>query len=152
LINGKIIAQPIFVYNLGNKGQYGYDVHVPLKTNEGTIIINAGWTKKKFVINQTDLAKLFSIEAVLKKPKRKNLFTPDNSFKETFYLDIVSLNKNYNNLSLFVAEDTRGFLNHYGVSQSLKIKIPNNHLQYALTWYSLCFVIIIAFLIYKKKI
>ncbi len=65
---------------------------------------------------------------------------------------MVSLEKKYNNLSLFIAEDIKGFLNHYGTSQSLEIKIPNNHLQYALTWYSLCFVIILTFLIYKKKI
>ena len=31
------------------------------------------------------------------------------------------------------------------------IKIRNNHLQYALTWYSLCFIILVAFIIYRKK-
>ena len=40
----------------------------------------------------------------------------------------------------------------YNLKKPDKIELPNNHLQYALTWYSLCFVIIIAFLIYKRKI
>ena len=51
-----------------------------------------------------------------------------------------------------IAENRSNSFEKYNLKKPDKIELPNNHLQYALTWYSLCFVIIIAFLIYKRKI
>jgi cytochrome oxidase assembly protein ShyY1 len=51
-----------------------------------------------------------------------------------------------------IAENRSNLFEKYNLKKPDKIELPNNHLQYALTWYSLCFVIIIAFLIYKRKI
>jgi len=70
----------------------------------------------------------------------------------TFYLDTETLNKKFKNrLFYLILEDTTGSFDEYNIKKTDKIELPNNHLQYALTWYSLCFVLIITFLIYKKK-
>ena len=153
IINGQIINQPIFVYNLGEKGEYGYDLYMPIKTEEKIILVRAGWTPRVFKLNNIDSKKSVIIEGILLNPKRKNIFTPDNSSELTFYLDIKNLNLKFDhNLFPMIAESRTNFLQDYNLKVPGKIKLPNNHLQYALTWYSLCFVLIITFLIYKRKI
>jgi len=152
-VEGKIISQPIFVYNLGNKGQYGYDIYIPVETNELVLLIRAGWVDKQFQLNPKDLNRNISIDAILLSPKRKNYFTPKNSNDLIFFLDMEILKSNFEkNLFPLIAENRSNLLNQYNLKKPNKIELPNNHLQYALTWYSLCFVIIIAFLIYKRKL
>ena len=152
-IEGKIISQPIFVYNLGNKGQYGYDIYIPVETNELVLLIKTGWIEKQFQLSLKDLNRNISINAILLNPKRKNYFTPKNSDDLIFFLDMEVLKSNFKkNLFPLIAENRSDFLNQYNLKKPDKIELPNNHLQYALTWYSLCFVIIIAFLIYKRKL
>ena len=49
IIQGKIINQPEFVYSLGERGQYGFDVYLPFETiGRKLLLIRAGWTKEKF--------------------------------------------------------------------------------------------------------
>ena len=152
-IEGKIISQPIFVYNLGNKGQYGYDIYIPVETNELVLLVRTGWIEKQFQLGLKDLNRNISINAILLNPKRKNYFTPKNSDDLIFFLDMEVLKSNFKkNLFPLIAENRSDFLNQYNLKKPDKIEFPNNHLQYALTWYSLCFVIIITFLIYKRKL
>ena len=94
-VEGKIISQPIFVYNLGNKGQYGYDIYIPVETNELVLLIRAGWVDKQFQLNSKDLNRNISIDAILLSPKRKNYFTPKNSNDLIFFLDMEILKSNF---------------------------------------------------------
>ena len=152
-IKGKIINQPLFVYSLSSGGKYGYDVYVPVETKNYTVLSKAGWVSKKFKLNQQELNSDITFDAILLKPKRKNIFTPENSIELIFFLDLELLQLNYKKkLYPLVAENNSDLLKQYNLRKPEKIKLPNNHLQYALTWYSLCFVIIVAFLIYKRKI
>ena len=152
-IKGKIINQPLFVYSLSSGGKYGYDVYVPVETKNYTILSKAGWVSKKFKLNQQELNSDITFDAILLKPKRKNIFTPENSIELIFFLDLELLQLNYTKkLYPLIAENNSDLLKQYNLRKPEKIKLPNNHLQYALTWYSLCFVIIVAFLIYKRKI
>ena len=152
-IKGKIINQPLFVYSLSSGGKYGYDVYVPVETKNYTILSKAGWVSKKFKLNQHELNSDITFDAILLKPKRKNIFTPENSIELIFFLDLELLQLNYKKkLYHLIAENNSDLLKQYNLRKPEKIKLPNNHLQYALTWYSLCFVIIVAFLIYKRKI
>jgi len=126
---------------------------VPVETKNYTILSKAGWVSKKFKLNQQELNLDITFDAILLKPKRKNIFTPENSIELIFFLDLELLQLNYKKkLYPLVAENNSDLLKQYNLRKPEKIKLPNNHLQYALTWYSLCFVIIVAFLIYKRKI
>jgi len=126
---------------------------VPVETKNYTILSKAGWVSKKFKLNQQELNSDITFDAILLKPKRKNIFTPENSIELIFFLDLELLQLNYKKkLYPLVAENNSDLLKQYNLRKPEKIKLPNNHLQYALTWYSLCFVIIVAFLIYKRKI
>jgi len=117
------------------------------------LLVRAGWAEKQFQLDLKDLNRNVSINAILLNPKRKNYFTPKNSKDLIFFLDMQILNSNFKkNLFPLIAENRSNFLNQYNLKKPNKIELPNNHLQYALTWYSLCFVIIVTFLIYKRKL
>ena len=117
------------------------------------MLVRAGWVEKQFQLDLKDLNRNVSINAILLNPKRKNYFTPKNSKDLIFFLDMQILNSNFKkNLFPLIAENRSNLLNQYNLKKPNKIELPNNHLQYALTWYSLCFVIIVAFLIYKRKL
>ena len=117
------------------------------------MLVRAGWAEKQFQLDLKDLNRKVSINAILLNPKRKNYFTPKNSKDLIFFLDMEILNSNFKkNLFPLIAENRSNLLNQYNLKKPGKIELPNNHLQYALTWYSLCFVIIVAFLIYKRKL
>ena len=128
-------------------------MYIPIETNQVIILAKAGWIDKKFNLNFNDLNINISLDAILLKPKRKNIFTPDNSDNLIFFIDMKALQLNFKkNLSPLIAENRSNSFEKYNLKKPDKIELANNHLQYALTWYSLCFVIIIAFLIYKRKI
>ncbi len=152
-IKGKIISNPVFVYTLGSRGQYGFEAYLPVETKNIIILSKAGWVEKKFTLENREINSEVEFDAILLKPKRKNIFTPENSNDLIFFLDMKMLELNYKKkLFPLIAKNNSNFLNKYNLKKPEKIKLPNNHLQYALTWYSLCFVIIVAFLIYKRKI
>ena len=126
---------------------------MPIETDDSILISKAGWSSKKFKLSKKDFKETKVFDAILLKPKRKNVFTPDNSAELIFFLDMSLLELNYKKkLFPLIAENNSDLLKGYNLKKPEKIKLPNNHLQYALTWYSLCFVIIIAFLVYRKKI
>ena len=117
------------------------------------MLIKAGWTEDQFQLGSEDLNRKVSIDAILLNPKRKNYFTPKNSKDLIFFLDMQILQLNFKkNIFPLIAENRSNLLNQYNIKKPVKIELPNNHLQYALTWYSLCFVLIVTFLIYKRKL
>ena len=117
------------------------------------MLTRVGWAEKQFQLGLKDLNRNVSIDAILLNPKRKNYFTPKNSKDLIFFLDMQTLKSNFKkNLFPLIAENRSNLFNQYNLKKPSKIELPNNHLQYALTWYSLCFVIIIAFLIYRRKL
>tara|TARA_B100000963_G_scaffold358492_1_gene383259 strand:- start:5108 stop:5494 length:387 start_codon:yes stop_codon:yes gene_type:complete len=128
-------------------------VYIPIETGKSILLTKAGWIDKKFKLATNDLNTNIVLNAILLNPKRKNIFTPNNSVDLIFFLDMDTLQSNFRKkIFPLVAENRSDFLNKYNLKKPDKIELPNNHLQYALTWYSLCFVIIIAFLIYKRKL
>ena len=88
-----------------------------------------------------------------KKITKKNLFTPNNNIKEDFLysIDVDSLKKslNKNIYPLLIIQTSK--INKDIIPNEYEVRIPNNHLQYAITWYGLAIVTIIFFLYYRKK-
>ena len=117
-------------------------------------MVDKGWVKK----DKINLLKktLFSnevVEGYTKKIQKKNLFTPDNNIKEDFLysVEIVSLQKslNKNIYPLLIVQTSKTSKDI--IPNNYEIRLSNNHLQYAITWYALALVTIIFFLFYRKK-
>ena len=154
LLKKKDLKSKIFLYHL-NKGEIGFKVIVPYEVNSSLVVlVDKGWIRKdKIDLIKNTLLNEDVIEGYTKKIREKNLFTPNNNIKEDFLYSVQtdslkkSLNKNIYPLLIIQTSKTNKDI----VPNDYAIRLPNNHLQYAITWYGLALVTIIFFLYYRKK-
>ena len=154
LLKKKDLKSKIFLYHL-NKGEIGFKVIVPYQVNSSLVVlVDKGWIRKdKIDLIKNTLLNEDVIEGYTKKIRKKNLFTPNNNIKEDFLYFVEtdslkkSLNKNIYPLLIIQTSKTNKDI----VPNDYVIRLPNNHLQYAITWYGLALVTIIFFLYYRKK-
>jgi len=154
LLKKKDLKSKIFLYHL-NKGEIGFKVIVPYQVNSSLVVlVDKGWIRKdKIDLIKNTLLNEDVIEGYTKKIREKNLFTPNNNIKEDFLYSVEtdslkkSLNKNIYPLLIIQTSKTNKDI----VPNDYAIRLPNNHLQYAITWYGLALVTIIFFLYYRKK-
>ena len=145
----------IYLYSLNNKGKPGYDIITPLKINSNEILlINRGWIQKDRKGNKNiNKVKSNSYEGILKKITKPNPFKPDNDIENNIWysLKLTDLENftgyKLSNFVLFLQNSQNNLVENKIVSPDL----PNNHLKYAITWYSVALSILIYFLYFRKK-
>ncbi len=117
------------------------------------VLINIGWSPKIFKIEAKYLGHNQNFEGIIVEPSKKNIFTPQNTKKDYyFYLDFSSLSSFFKkDIYPLIILDNSNTFKDLNLIKNSKISIVNNHLQYALTWFALCLVIIIAYWIKRKK-
>ena len=145
----------IYLYSLNEKGELGFDVITPFKTLDlENILINRGWIKanqkNESIINKVEGKK---IQGLMFKNVKKNIFKPDNEIEKNiwFSINLEDINKFTGkkfNEYIFYLEDEK-------IStpkpKKITIDLPNNHLKYAITWYSISISIFLYFLYFRKK-
>jgi len=144
----------IYLYNLNKKGQPGFDVITPFETlNKENVLINRGWIKKEFKNNPRINSFSKNIKGLLKESNKKNIFTPENDLKENIWFSI-NLNeiqkltgKKFNKFIVYLEDETINTPKH----KKITIDLPNNHLKYTITWYSISISILFYFLYFRKK-
>ncbi len=154
LFKKKDLNTKIFLYHL-NKGEIGFKVIVPYEINSSLLVlVDKGWIRKdKINIIKNTLFNDDIIEGYTKKIREKNLFTPNNNIKEDFLYSVEidnlkkTLNKNIYPLLIIQTSKTNKDI----IPNDYEVRLPNNHLQYAITWYGLAIFTIIFFLYYRKK-
>ena len=154
LFKKKDINTKIFLYHL-NKGEIGFKVIVPYEINSSLLVlVDKGWIRKdKINLIKNTLFNDDIIEGYTRKIREKNLFTPNNNIKEDFLYSVEidnlkkSLNKNIYPLLIIQTSKTNKDI----IPNDYEVRLPNNHLQYAITWYGLALFTIIFFLYYRKK-
>ena len=154
LFKKKDLNTKIFLYHL-NKGEIGFKVIVPYEINSSLLVlVDKGWIRKdKINLIKNTLFNDDIIEGYTRKIREKNLFTPNNNIKEDFLYSVEidnlkkSLNKNIYPLLIIQTSTTNKDI----IPNDYEVRLPNNHLQYAITWYGLALFTIIFFLYYRKK-
>jgi surfeit locus 1 family protein len=146
----------IFLYSLDEKGKPGFDVITPFETLEKEIVlVNRGWIPKEF----KELPKINSIQGntkitgLLRKIYKANIFKPDNDINNNIWFSV-----NLDDLEKFTGKKFGNFI-IYLEDQEMKaplprkitVEVPNNHLKYAITWYSIAISILLYYLYFRKK-
>ena len=156
VLNGKYnYENQIYLYSLNAKGQPGFDVITPFKTIEGdNVLVNRGWINKemknKTEINLSNKSEIFGL---LRKIVKKNIFKPENDTEKNIWFSI-NINqikkitgKNFSNHVVFLEDN----VTNLPVPKKITIDVPNNHLKYAITWYSISISILFYFLYFRKQ-
>ena len=155
-VEGKYnFGKQIYLYSLNDKGQPGYDVITPFEGQSSeNILVNRGWIKSNLknndIINITEDNK---IQGLILRNVKPNIFKPENDTKTNIWFSInleqvkEVTGKNFSNYVLYL-EDKKI---NIPKPKKITIDLPNNHLKYAFTWYSISISIFGYFLYFRKK-
>ncbi len=143
----------IYLYNLNDKGEPGFEIINPLKVNNENFLLNRGWIpfekKNKEEINIFD-EKI--IVGVLKKQSKASIFKPENDILNNYWFTL-----NRDDIFKFTGQKFSPFViylnsnNQIPIPKKITSKISNNHKKYAITWFSLAISILLLYLYFRKK-
>ena len=145
----------IYLYSLNSNGKPGYDIITPIKINSNEILlVNRGWIRNDLKNNKnTNKIKLKSFEGIVKKISKPNPFKPENDVKNNVWYSLK-----LEDLQNFTGYKLTNFVLYLQNSQNNLVEkkiispdLPNNHLKYAITWYSVALSILLYFLYFRKK-
>ena len=152
--SGKIdFDKQIYLYNLNDNGNPGFEVINPIVVDNKNFLINRGWInfdqKEKSEINLFDET---NIIGTLKLQTKANSFKPKNNIDENYWFtlnrdDIFSYTgKRFSKYIIYLNGE-------YKVPKPKVItaNISNNHKKYAITWFSMAISILIIYLYFRKK-
>ena len=145
----------IYLYSLNSNGKPGYDIITPIKINFNEILlVNRGWISNDLKNNKNiNKMKSKSFEGIVKKISKSNPFKPENDIKNNVWysLKLEDLQNftgyKLTNFVLYLQNSENNLVEKKIISPDL----PNNHLKYAITWYSVALSIILFFLYFRKK-
>ena len=155
-IEGKYdFEKQIYLYSLNDKGQPGYDVITPLEgLNSENVLVNRGWIQSNLKNNdRIDRVTDNKIQGLILKNIKPNVFKPENDVEANIWFSInleqvkEVTGKNFSNYVLYL-EDKKI---NIPKPKKITIDLPNNHLKYAFTWYSISISIFGYFLYFRKK-
>ena len=143
----------IYLYNLNDSGNPGFEVVNPIIVNNENYLINRGWIPfdKK---NQPEI-NLFdenNIIGTLKLQSKANSFKPKNDIEKNYWFtldrnDIFSYTgKNFSKYIIYTSGDYKT-----PKPKVITANISNNHKKYAITWFSMAISILLLYLYFRKK-
>ena len=143
----------IYLYNLNEKGEPGFEVINPIKINKENYLLNRGWIpfnkKNEKEINIIDEN---NIVGILRKQIKANMFKPKNDISNNYWFTL-----NREDLYDFTGEKFSPYIiylsskNEFPKTKLITANISNNHKKYAITWFSLAISILLIYLYFRKK-
>ena len=143
----------IYLYNLNEKGEPGFEVINPIKISNENYLLNRGWIpfnkkneKEINIINENNII------GILRKQIKANMFKPKNDISNNYWFTL-----NRQDLYKLTGEKFSPYIIYLSSKSELpKAKmitanISNNHKKYAITWFSLAISILLIYLYFRKK-
>ena len=149
LDNSKII----YLYSLNENGEPGFDIVNPISINNKSYLINRGWIPRELKLKKY-LSTNTKFEGILKLKSKYNYFKPENNLKTNYWFTLKDedlFNYTGKEFSPFIINNISKQNEIYPKSKQVGANISNNHLKYALTWFSLAVSIFLIYLYFRKK-
>lgn len=146
----------IYLYSLNDKGKPGFDVITPFENNNNEVVlVNRGWIPKelKQISEINPIENNIKITGLLRKIYKANMFKPDNDLKNNiwFSVNLIDLKKltgnKFSNFIIYLEDPNM----KAPLPKKITVDVPNNHLKYAITWYSIAISILLYYLYFRKK-
>ena len=160
-VDGQLLNEfEMYMPALSKRGNNGFHILVPLKTNTGKFIIyDTGWIPLKIKDKQKRLLHIVkdsqTFEAVIRTSGRKGYFQPDNdTATNTWFFVEPELMSEYLEMNFenqYYLEAINNGPNGFPLGNQTRIYLRNNHLQYALTWFMIACGLIGVFLVANIK-
>lgn len=142
------------------RGNPGYHIVTPLAIPAGHILVNRGWIpldrKSPETRKPGNVEGEVVVEGYLRAQTGPGWFTPDNEPAKNFWfwIDIPAMARVHGigkvepyYIEAGPAENPGGF----PVGGQTRFDIPNDHLQYAITWYAFAIIGTVIYLLYHRR-
>ncbi len=143
-------------------GNAGYHIVTPFARDGGPdhILVNRGWVpldRKAPDSRRPGLvAGTVAIEGYLRMPALPGWFTPDNRPAENFWfsIDVAAMAKTAGIGKVFryiLETDSAPVPGGFPIGGVTRFEIPNDHLQYAITWYAMAVIGISIYVLFHRR-
>ena len=143
----------IYLYNLNEKGQPGFDIITPIIIDNKNYLLNRGWISfNKKNTEEINVLNSKTITGTLKKQLKANRFKPKNNIIENYWFTL-----NRKDIFEYTGKSFSPFViylnNNLDIpkTKTITANISNNHKKYAITWFSLAFSVFVFYLYFRKK-
>ncbi|MCC7305864.1 MAG: SURF1 family protein [Alphaproteobacteria bacterium] len=137
----------------------GYHVITPYRLEDGShILVNRGWVPEDWKFFDEKNPPQRPATGLLRRPDPGNPFTPDNDpAKDQWYHLVpaeIAAAKGIENIYSYVLyrEPADAADSNYPLAEATKPEIDNNHLQYAIFWFTMAGVLVVIYILrFMKK-
>jgi surfeit locus 1 family protein len=143
----------IYLYNLNEKGQPGFDVVTPMSVDGENFLLNRGWIPFNEKGNEKiDILVSLNIAGTLKKQLKANRFKPKNNIQKNYWFTL-----NRKDIFQYTAKNFSPFIIYLNSdldmpkTKIITANISNNHKKYAITWFSLAISTLVFYLYFRRK-
>ena len=143
----------IYLYNLNETGNPGFDVVTPIIIDKKNYLLNRGWIPfNKKNTQEINVLDSNNIIGILKKQLKANRFKPENDIQNNYWFTL-----NRKDIFQYMGKNFSPFVIYLDSNldlpkvKTITAKISNNHKKYAITWFSLAFSILIFYLYFRRK-
>ncbi len=149
-VSGHFLDTPPFlIKSKPFEGKVGQYVLAPFETlTNGTILVLQGWTEENESIRLTNQP--MTLEGQIRYPAAKSWFHPDNVLGNWYRIDPEAMGN-----AISIHPQPYYILQSHPPSPILPLPnqphIPNNHIAYIITWFSLAFALCIMVIVYLRK-
>jgi surfeit locus 1 family protein len=143
-------------------GRVGWDVITPLETADGEmVLVDRGFVpdalKDPALRADGQVENVVTVTGIVRAPDKQTLFTPDNEPKANrwFWRDLPAMSRSMFPRGTIVApfflEAEKGPIpGGWPEGGQTRLDIPNNHLQYAITWFLLAVALLVIYALYLR--
>ena len=143
---------------LSGRSQSGYQIVTPFVLDNGDrILVNRGWVPK----NKKDPSSRLEgqilghikLTGIIRSGEQRPQFTPkiaDNA-SDWHYCDVERIASILNTLPVLIDADSRSTVPNGPIGGQTTVTLRNEHLQYIITWYSLCALTLLMYYQLQKR-
>jgi surfeit locus 1 family protein len=144
-------------------GTPGWHVVTPLETPEGEVVlVDRGFVpdalKDPAARPQGELSDAVTVTALARPPETQGLFVPDNEIEQNrwFWRDLKAMTRSMfgdgaKDVAPFFLEAERSDVpGGWPRGGETRLDLPNNHLQYAITWFLLALCLVVIYVLYVR--
>lgn len=153
-------ANELYLYAV-SEGRAGWHVIAPLKTKDGEIVlIDRGFVPDALKEPATrpggELGGTVTLIGIVRLPETQASFTPDNEIgaNRWFWRDLPAMAQTIGagDVAPFYLEAERSDVpGGWPEGGQTRLELPNNHLQYALTWFLLAAALLVVYGVYVRS-
>ncbi len=138
----------------------GYQVITPLALEGGgAVLVNRGWIphdkQDAALRGEGQLTGVVRLRGLVRTEQPQGTFQPDNRLEEGvwYWVEIDAMGDAVGLEVLPVVVEAGATANPGGLSigGQTRLEVPNDHLQYALTWYALALILAVIFVVFHRR-